>query len=120
MALFQKGQSGNPGGRHKGLAEVMALARTYTKAAIETLAGIMQDTAAPKAARVAAANGLLDRGYGKPPQALHHAGGIDVNFIEKLDAAIKRAKKFDARRQVDQEDGRSALMTDPAALSLKY
>jgi uncharacterized protein (UPF0147 family) len=74
MARFQPGQSGNPGGRHKGLAEVMALARTYTKAAIETLATIMQDEAAPKHARVAAASALLDRGYGKPPQSLEHTG----------------------------------------------
>jgi hypothetical protein len=73
MGKFLPGRSGNPGGRHKGVAEVMALARTYTKAAIETLVGIMQDEQAPKPARVAAASAILDRGYGRPPQAVEHS-----------------------------------------------
>jgi hypothetical protein len=47
--------------------------RTYTKEAVETLAEIMRNEKSPPAARVAAANGLLDRGYGKPPQALEHS-----------------------------------------------
>jgi hypothetical protein len=82
MGRFQPGQSGNPGGRHKGVAEVMALARTYTKAAIETLVGIMQDEQAPKPARVAAASAILDRGYGKPPQAIEHSGdGVVLQVV---------------------------------------
>ena len=82
MARFQPGRSGNPGGRHKGVAEVMALARTYTKAAIETLVGIMQDEQAPKHARVAAASAILDRGYGKPPQAVEHSGdGVVLQVV---------------------------------------
>ena len=38
---FKKGQSGNPGGRPKVVAEVKELARAHTAAAIETLVAIM-------------------------------------------------------------------------------
>jgi hypothetical protein len=66
---FVKGQSGNPGGRPKVVGEVQELARSHTADAVTTLAEIMRDTAAAPAARVAAANALLDRGYWKPLQS---------------------------------------------------
>jgi len=70
MGRFLKGQSGNPGGRPKIIGEVQEVARRYTVEAIETLAAIMRDIKAPPAARATACNSILDRAYGKPPQAL--------------------------------------------------
>lgn len=70
MAKFQKGQSGNPGGRPKLLGEVRDLAQQNTEEAIATLCVIMQDEKKPAAARVAAANAILDRGWGKPQQKI--------------------------------------------------
>jgi hypothetical protein len=67
---FQRGVSGNPGGRPKVLGDVQELARQQSPEAINTLVAIMQDQKAPHAARVAAANSLLDRGYGKPAQPI--------------------------------------------------
>ena len=67
---FKKGQSGNPGGRPKAIAEVRDLARAQTEKAIEGLASIADDTKAPPAARVAAYNSLLDRGWGRPAQTI--------------------------------------------------
>ena len=67
---FKPGQSGNPGGRPRVLRDVQELAREKSPEAIETLSNIMHDTKAPPAARVAAANALLDRGYGKPTQPI--------------------------------------------------
>jgi len=52
------------------LGDVQELARQKSAQAIETLEKIMQDGKAPPAARVAAANSLLDRGYGKPLQSV--------------------------------------------------
>jgi hypothetical protein len=73
---FQKGQSGNPGGRPKILADVRELARAHTASAMNALVQIVEDENAPPAARVTAANSLLDRGYGKPEA--------------KIDASISR------------------------------
>jgi hypothetical protein len=72
---FKKGQSGNPGGRPKVIAEVKELARAHTGEAIETLVSIMTNPKSAPAARVSAANALLDRGYGKPPQHITGEGG---------------------------------------------
>lgn len=58
----------------------------------------MNQKKAPPAARVAAANSILDRGWGKAPQALEHSGAVgsyDLTRIKNgdLDAleAILRA-----------------------------
>ena len=45
------------------------MAGRYTEQALATLAEIMTDEESPAAARVTAANSLLDRGHGKPVQA---------------------------------------------------
>jgi len=71
---FLPGQSGNPGGRPKGFAEVQEAARAHTPAALETLRVIATDEKAPHAARVSAAIALLDRAWGKPMQPSEIAG----------------------------------------------
>lgn len=70
---FQKGQSGNPGGRPKENDEVKQLAREHGPAAIARLVVWMHSDNAK--ASVSAANSLLDRGYGKPVQAVTGEGG---------------------------------------------
>jgi hypothetical protein len=78
---FKPGQTGNAGGRHKGVAEVAALARTYTIEAVETIVGIMRDESKSAQARLMAASLLLDRGYGKAPQALNISGASVLQVI---------------------------------------
>jgi hypothetical protein len=69
---FQKGQSGNPGGRPKEDAEVKALARSAGPEAIEKLVELMRGDEARTA--LAAAQALLDRGFGKPGQSVELSG----------------------------------------------
>ena len=89
-------QPGTPktGGRQPGTpnritSSVKAVAATYTTAALETLAEIMQDGTAPHSARVAAANALLDRAVGKPRQEIEHGG----NAQEPLTVIIREIVK---------------------------
>lgn len=66
---FQKGQSGNPGGRPKAVQEVRELARSHCPGAIAELARLAVK-AKSEAARIAAIRELLDRGYGKATQPI--------------------------------------------------
>lgn len=70
---FKKGRSGNPGGRPKEVAEVRDLARVHTVAAVETLAAMLGSES--DRTKVAAAEALLDRGWGKSPQTMAGEGG---------------------------------------------
>jgi hypothetical protein len=64
-----------PGTPNKVTVVVKEAAQAFTADAISTLAEIMRSPEHPAAARVSAANALLDRGHGKPKQPL--TGGED-------------------------------------------
>lgn len=69
------GSGRKAGTPNKATADVKALARVHGPDAIATLVDIMQAIEQPTPARVAAARELLDRGYGKAPQAHTDADG---------------------------------------------
>jgi Family of unknown function (DUF5681) len=70
---WPKGVSGNPKGRPPELSAIQDLARTYTEEALEKLVRLMRKGKS-ETVQLAAALALLDRGHGKPVQALEHAG----------------------------------------------
>ena len=71
----------------KSLTEMRSLARSHTRTAINVLVGIMRSKDATAPARFSAANAILDRGWGKAPQAVQNGddGGFKVSHkIERI------------------------------------
>lgn len=89
---FAPGQSGNPSGRPKNNARVVELARSHTENAFATLVQVMEDKKAPAAARVSAAQAVLDRGWGKPVQPVDGDGEGGPLAIEIVRRVIDPAK----------------------------
>lgn len=71
---FKKGQSGNPLGRPKAHTDLMKLARSHSVEALETVVAIMRNRRHPKLA-LKAAELILDRAWGRVPQAITGEGG---------------------------------------------
>ncbi len=65
----------------KAKADIRSLARSQTEKAVKVLVGIMSQSKAPAAARVAAANALLDRGWGKAAQSHTDGDGGPVRHV---------------------------------------
>ena len=82
---WQKGQSGNPGGRQKEPENIKVLARTYTMPALKTLAEICAKGRS-ELSRVNAAIALLDRAWGKPTQPIAGDRDMDPIGVEHSDA----------------------------------
>lgn len=81
---WTKGQSGNPKGRPKVPDDVRELARMHTPAALLVQVGIMQDAEAPAAARITAAENVINRAYGKPESTTNLNVGAGAAFIDML------------------------------------
>jgi len=95
---FKKGQSGNPGGRPKEIAEVKELAREHMPAAIEALVSIMNNPKASDAPRGSAAAALLDRGYGKPQQ---HITGDPIPYVARVPAPYATSEEWATAVRID-------------------
>lgn len=81
---FAPGQSGNPSGRPKDVGHVKELARAHTEAAIRALVEALGD----EKTKVPAAVALLDRGWGKPAQAVtgeDGEGAIKIEVVTGID-----------------------------------
>ena len=74
---------------------VQTVPREHSAEAIQTLVSIMNNPKFAPAARVSAANALLDRGYGKPPQ--HVTDDSAPRYVALLPEVCKTAEEWAAK-----------------------
>ena len=74
--------------RARNLTEIRSLARSHTRTAIRVLVGIMRSEDATPAARVSAANAILDRGWGKAAQPLESGQDGVLELIHRIERII--------------------------------
>jgi len=70
------------------ITEIRSLARSHTRTALNVLVGVMRNTKAPAPARIAAANAILDRGWGKATQAIENGDGSALELIHRIQRVI--------------------------------
>jgi hypothetical protein len=70
------------------ITEIRSLARSQTRTAINVLVGVMRAKDATPAARVSAATAILDRGWGKPVQALGNDDDRALELIHRIERVI--------------------------------
>jgi hypothetical protein len=80
----------------KSLNEIRSLARSHTRTALNVLVGIMRSKDATAAARVSAANAILDRGWGKAPQAIENGGDGALELIHRIERVIVHPENPDS------------------------
>jgi hypothetical protein len=72
----------------KTLTEIRSLARSHTQTALNVLVGVMRNTRAAAPARIAAANAILDRGWGKAAQAIENGDDGAFELIHRIERVI--------------------------------
>jgi hypothetical protein len=72
----------------KSVTEIRSLARSHTRTALNVLVGVMRNTKAPPPAMIAAANAILDRGWGKAPQAIANGEDGALELIHRIERVV--------------------------------
>jgi hypothetical protein len=80
----------------KALTEIRSLARTHTRTAIRMLVNVMRDPKASAAAKVAAANSILDRGWGKATQPIGNGEDGAFELIHRIERVIVHPENPDS------------------------
>ncbi|WP_340672435.1 hypothetical protein [Bradyrhizobium ottawaense] len=76
--------------RARSLTEIRSLARSHTRTALRVLVGIMRSDDATPAARLSAANAILDRGWGKAAQPVENGEDGAPELVHRVERVIVR------------------------------
>lgn len=79
----------------KTMTEIRSIARSHTRTAINVLVGVMRSKDATHAARVSAANAILDRGWGKAAQALGNGDDGALELVHRIERVIVHPEDSD-------------------------
>jgi hypothetical protein len=80
----------------KAVTEIRSLARSHTRTAINVLVGVMRSKDATAAAKVSAANAILDRGWGKATQPLENGDDGALELIHRIERIIVHPENSDS------------------------
>ncbi len=73
--------------KRRAITDIRAYARQFTDLAMNTLVGVAGCKEAPHHARVVAAQGLLDRGWGKAPQTIEGEQTLRL-VVERIERVL--------------------------------
>jgi hypothetical protein len=122
---FPKGVSGNPNGRPRIVTDLQTAARSLAPEALSVLAEIMANKRHPAAARVAAANAILDRGFGRPstavivqaptptPEEEQRQREVAQSIMKRVEDMTRRSHEME-RRAIAAERQLAALLPESA------
>jgi hypothetical protein len=77
--------------KKKTPTEIRSLARSYTEMSLQAIAHVIQNGESEQA-RISAAFGMLDRGWGKPAQQIEHTGKDGENEIRIIMRTITEGR----------------------------
>ena len=80
----------------KSVTEIRSLARSHTRTALNVLVGVMRSKGATAAARISAANSILDRGWGKATQPLENGADGALELIHRIERVIVHPENSDS------------------------
>ena len=80
----------------KTVTEIRSLARSHTRTAINVLVEVIRNKDSTAAARVSAANAILDRGWGKATQPLESGDDGALELIHRIERVIVRPENSDS------------------------
>lgn len=92
---FQPGQTGNRGGRPKKTDEertLEAMCKDKTPEALETILFIMGEGTQERA-RLAAAQYVIDRGWGKAKESVELSGTVNLSIADQIKQAHEARKR---------------------------